>query len=315
MLKRILVFFIILFISFSCSSDSESLMDTPVDMLCVSNQQIDTSRGACNEELTFVPSYSETTTATQRIITSNSIPSHKVGKFGGGQGSLNPNAISPQNETYTITLNPELTGNEIPLLGDGPEYSFGVLFNGVEVDPIAAEPFPHKGAMDPNLNWEWNLEAMNVRIGLDCNNAHVQPSGKYHYHSSPTLYLEELNISSNSMTHVGYAADGFPIYYKYAYSDSDDNTSAVIEMTSSYQLKTGNRHGDGIKAPCDVYNGVYSNDYEYIENLGTLDDANGRYGVTPEYPAGSYYYVITTDFPSIPRYFKGTPSNDFKIGR
>ena len=36
------------------------------------------------------------------------------------------------------------------------------------------------------------------------------------------------------MTLVGYAADGFPIYYKYAYVNAEDNTSPVEAMTSSY---------------------------------------------------------------------------------
>ena len=53
---------------------------------------------------------------------------------------------------------------------------------------------------------------------------------------------------------------------------------------------------------------------EYINTLGSLDEANGRNGVTPEYPKGTYYYIITEDFPSIPRYFRGNPSDDFKIG-
>ncbi len=69
-------------------------------------------------------------------------------------------------------------------------------------------------------------------------------------------------------------------------------------MTSSYQLKSGYRPGDGVFAPCYVYNGVYSNDYEYIEDLGTLDEANGRAGITPEYPNGTYYYVLTHDSPN-----------------
>ena len=102
--------------------------------------------------------------------------------------------------------------------------------------------------MSPNVNWEWNLEALNVNLGLDCNNAHVQPNGKYHYHGSPVLFLEDLNIPSNQMTLIGYAADGFPIYYKYAYTTADDANSQVIEMTSSYQLKSGNRPGDGVTA-------------------------------------------------------------------
>ena len=34
-------------------------------------------------------------------------------------------------------------------------------------------------------------------------------------------------------------------------------------------------------------------DYEYIENSGTLDEHNGRYCVTPEYPNGTYAYFVT----------------------
>jgi hypothetical protein len=167
--------------------------------------------------------------------------------------------------------------------------------------------------MATNVNWEWNLEATNVKIGLDCNNAHVQPTGKYHYHGSPTLYLQNANIPSNTMTLVGYAADGFPVYYKYAYTNATDANSAVIAMTSSYRLKSGKRPGDGVTAPCGSYDGVYSNDYEFVNGLGTLDQANGREGVTPEYPSGTYYYVITDDFPNIPRYFRGTPAPEFKV--
>ena len=86
-------------------------------------------------------------------------------------------------------------------------------------------------------------------------------------------------------------------------------------MNSSYSLKSGDRPGDGVSAPCGNYDGIYSNDYQYEQNLGTLDEANGREGVTPEFPNGTYYYVITDEFPGIPRYFRGTPSDDFKIGR
>jgi hypothetical protein len=236
-------------------------------------------------------------------------------------GSLNPNAISAQSETYAITTSPSVGASFTALLSTtgagpsiGPQYSFGVLKNGVELDPVAAEPFPHTSRMDPNVNWAWNLEALNVNLGLDCNSAHVQPSGKYHYHGSPILYLQSLSVSSTTMTLIGYAADGFPIYYKYGYSTATDASSSVTTMTSSYRLKSGNRPGDGVTAPCDVYNGIYSNDYEYVSGLGTLDQANGRTGVTPEYPSGTYYYIITDEFPSIPRYFRGTPSPDFKIG-
>jgi hypothetical protein len=302
---------------FSCHKND----DDTAPQICSTEQVLDNTRGDCNETLQFTSQFQETTSGTTRTITSNSIPNHMVGLFGGGAGSLNPNEISEQSETFHISISPSVSNILTPLLSTtgvgpnvGPQYSFGVLLNGVELDPVAAEPFPHEGLMSPNVNWEWNLEALNVNLGLDCNNAHVQPTGKYHYHGSPVLYLQNLNIPNNQMTLIGYAADGFPIYYKYAYTTATDNSSAVIEMTASYQLKSGDRPGDGTTAPCDTYNGIYANDYEYVNGLGTLDEANGRTGVTPEYPAGTYYYVITDAFPSIPRYFRGTPSTDFNIG-
>lgn len=297
----------------SCSNKDSSI---PVSEDCSSSIVKDTSVGECNETLNFLHKYEMSVTEGIRSITANSIPDHKVGLFGMGQGSLNPNIIRQQNETYQIAAIPTVSSLFTPLLStsSGPQYSFGILFSGVELDPIPAEPFPHNGIMDPNVNWEWNLEALNVNLGLDCNYAHVQPQGKYHYHGKPTLYLENLEISNNTMSIIGYAADGFPIYYKYAYTDANNTSSAVVEMTSSYQLKSGERPGDGVSAPCDIYNGVYSNDYEYIDGLGSLDEANGRNGKTPEYPLGTYYYVITDDFPSIPRSFRGTPSSDFRIG-
>lgn len=317
-LKNICLSALFFLLLLGCSKD-DNTSTTTTD--CTPDQVLDSSRGACTVSLPYTSQYQETSSGTTRTITSNSIPNHMVGLFGTGPGSLNPNAISEQFSTYNIPLNPSIAGSLTPLLSTagqgpnaGPQYAFGILLNGVELDPVAAEPFPHQGIMNPNVNWEWNLEALNVNLGLDCNNAHVQPTGKYHYHGSPILFLQNLNLPNNQMTLIGYAADGFPIYYKYAYSIATDSSSPVVEMSSSYQLKSGDRPGDGITAPCGTYNGVYSNDYEFINGLGTLDIANGRTGVTPEYPDGTYYYVITDEFPSIPRYFRGTPSNDFKIG-
>lgn len=273
-------------------------------------------RGACNETLSYNNDVSITEDRTQLVISSNSIPNHRVGLFGNVSGSLNPNAIAPVSGTYRISNAPSLAGTTTPLLSttQGPQYEFGLLLNGVLLDPEAAEPWPHDGIFSATTkNWEWNLDAMAINLGLDCNNAHVQPSGKYHHHGTPTLYLESINVSTTSMTLVGYAADGFPIYYKYSYADSNDATSNVVALNTSFQIKSGDRPGDGDSAPCGAYSGIYTNDYEYVAGLGDLDECNGRTGVTPEYPGGIYYYLITDAFPFLPRCLKGTPSNDFKL--
>lgn len=48
-----------------------------------------------------------------------------------------------------------------------------------------------------------------------------------------------------------------------------------------------------------------------MKGAGDLDEANGRFGVTPEFPQGTYHYVLTENFPFIPRQFKGTPDSSF----
>ncbi|MFK7946755.1 MAG: YHYH protein [Saprospiraceae bacterium] len=84
------------------------------------------------------------------------------------------------------------------------------------------------------------------------------------------------------------------------------------QYISNYVLKTGSRNGNGISAPCGTYNGRYMQDYEYSTgNGGDLDDCNGVFGVTREFPAGTYYYVVTSTYPMLSRCLKGTPSTDY----
>lgn len=149
------------------------------------------------------------------------------------------------------------------------------------------------------------------------NDAHVQPSGKYHYHGDPTNFIAGLGVTSSAHSPIiGYAADGFPLYYKYVYSDPQNSNSAIVEATSCFQLKSGNRPGDGTTAPDGAYDGTYVEDFEYNGSLGgcMLDQCNGRFGVTPDFPNGTYYYVLTADFPVVPRCFAGTPDMSFSIG-
>ena len=51
--------------------------------------------------------------------------------------------------------------------------------------------------------------------------------------------------------------------------------------------------------------GAFTQDFEYAEGHGDLDECNGRFGVTPEFPNGIYYYVVTDDFPFFTRCLKG----------
>lgn len=231
-----------------------------------------------------------------RYIEANGIPDHPVGRF---PNAHNPNAIAPQRYAYRVPAEPRVA-NHTTRLGLWP---FGIALNGVPFDPGAAEFWNR----NPRSGWQYEPMSVAVDLGLDRNNAHVQPNGAYHYHGMPTGLINELT-KGERMTLVGYAADGFPIYARYAHANPRDATSPLRAMRSSYRLKTGVRTG----GPGGHYDGTFVEDYEYVKDLGDLDECNGRYGVTPEFPEGTYYYVITDAFPYIPRLFRGTPDVSFE---
>lgn len=233
-----------------------------------------------------------------RYITANGIPSHDVGTF---PNRHNPNRITAQRYDYRVPTQPRVAERIQPTHGP-----FGVALNGVPFDPGTAEFWNRDRASG------WNYEALSGKIdlGTDESNAHVQPTGAYHYHGMPNGLIAQLKGSTRAMTLVGYAADGFPIYALYGHSDPKDPASPVREMTASYRVKTGTRPS----GPGGTYDGTFTADYDYVDGLGSLDACNGRYGVTPEYPGGIYHYYLTVDFPYIPRYLRGEPDRSFSRG-
>ncbi|HAS40347.1 MAG TPA: hypothetical protein DCS93_07700 [Microscillaceae bacterium] len=278
---------------------------------CSVDNTITTSLSECRftaQQANLTASYSETVANNVRTIVTNNVPNHTFGSP--------PDKIMAVQSTWTMTSVPAKASQVTPVISSTRlEYVVGVALNGVKMDPGAN--FPYENTSTGEMNYEWVLEATTntTTTTLDCNQAHLQPDGGYHYHGDFKTYADALGVDGTKMVQVGWAADGFPIYYKYAYTDASNAGSAVKEMTSSYQIKSGDRPGDGISAPCGAYNGKYEADFEYVAGKGDLDECNGRFGVTPEFPGGTYYYVITTDYPIIPRCFSGTPDASFKIGR
>jgi hypothetical protein len=230
----------------------------------------------------------------ERLISANGIPDHVPGQF---PNRGNPNIISAQIYNFQIPTHPEVA----PRARDARGAWFGVALNGVPFEPGTGEFW--------NGQRDWNYEAKSgfINLGLDRNNAHVQPTGAYHYHGLPTGLVDRLGGDANKMLLVGYAADGFPIYTSHGHSAANDATSALKKMRSSYRLKKGERSG----GPGGKYDGKFTADYEYLAASGDLDECNGRFGVTPEYPQGIYHYYITEEFPYIGRSWHGTPDSTF----
>ena len=154
-----------------------------------------------------------------RKMITNALPNHKTGEF---PRKGNPNTISSQNRTYSFPVNPKYTGK--PKWVREP----GVALNGVKFEPGTAE------VVECETGENYRVEAFQniIDLGLDFNNAHVQPTGAYHYHGSPTSVINNFD-KGDDLVHLGFAHDGFPMYY-----------SKSGKYKSSYKLLEGHREGE-----------------------------------------------------------------------
>lgn len=239
----------------------------------------------------------------ERMLVANGLPDHDVGVFP-NQG--NPNTITEQEVTVSYTLNPVETGT-VTTLG-GPAGPQGYVLNGVKIDAATAGSCDDSGTECSLVDnsGSWNIEALgqdSFDFGEDENNAHVQPGGIYHYHGMPEGFITKQGGGSSTMTLIGWAADGFPVYARYGYSDASDATSELISMSGSYQLVSD---VDASRPSAETYAlGTFAQDWQYIEGSGDLDACNGRLGVTPEFPGGIYHYYATDSYPYFQRCVTG----------
>jgi hypothetical protein len=240
----------------------------------------------------------------RRHVASNGIPKHQVGRF---PNRGNPHSIRPQRYDFELPLNPKaaetITSIYLASRFGPPNMPFGVAVNGVLFDPGTAEFW------QGDRSSGWNYEALGgaVPLGIDENFAHVQPQGAYHYHGIPEQLLKELGGDATKHSPLlGWAADGFPLYCRFGYADPNDPKSEVVPLRSSFRLKEGERPG-GNQGPGGKYDGTFVEDYVYATDSGDLDECNGRFCKTPDFQNGTYAYFLTTQWPVIPRAFRGTP--------
>ncbi len=246
-----------------------------------------------------------------RYIAANGLPDHATGRF---PNRHNPHRIAEQNYRFRVPLGP--VANDEPTSARG--MPFGVALNGVVFDPGTAENWTAQGLRRGGPPTDWTYEALGgaVHLGVDASHAHVQPTGAYHYHGIPTALLERQARLQRRRGPVllGYAADGFPIYGPHGYADPMDPDSELVLLQPSYTLRPGERPGprDQPPGPGGKHDGAFVQDWQYTPGHGDLDRCNGRFGATPEYPEGTYHYVLTEAYPFIPRDFRGTPDDSFQ---
>ena len=300
--------FLIVLFFFGCDEPTKNTEDQ--DAYSTANVLCDLNREVYNndESVKATSKYAWTCDADIRSLSGNGIPDHEVGTF---PNPHNPNSIRAQSVNKTFTIQPFIT-SETGIEVGGPRGTIAYALNSVKFDPATA------GRCDDNGNCSlaqgqgrWNIEALGHNtfdFGDDMNHAHVQPTGEYHYHGIPELFMAQLD-KGLAMTLVGWAADGFPIYALYGYSGT---TQGIKEHKSSYRLKKGLR-SSGFGHPGGKFDGSFISDYEFIEGSGDLDECNGLEAKTPEFPQGTYVYFISRKFPIVPRCFKGTPDRSFYL--
>ena len=321
-LKKTINIFILLFI-LSCGKKEDAVDSNPTNCsgeYTTAGVLVDINEEIYNddESVNTHSRYSWSSDDNNRILTGNGVPNHEVGTF---PNANNPNTITEQNVNTRFSLCPKII-SESGLEVAGPALAIAYALNSVKFDPATAGRCNDAGVCSlAQGQGNWNIEALGhdtFNFGDDMNHAHVQPNGAYHYHGMPELLMEFLG-DKQGMTLVGWASDGFPVYARYGYSDANNSTSGIMSLTSSYRLKSTpdvNRPGiltsliggpnQGTASPnTPIPMGAFTQDYEYVEGLGDLDQCNGRFGVTPEFPEGIYYYVVTDDFPFFTRCLKG----------
>lgn len=230
-------------------------------------------------------------------VNSSSIPDYTIGPWPG-----NPNTPANQNFLVRIPRHPVANTGTKTATGLG---TIGVWTNGVSIYN-ASDARSYN-----NLNL-WHNNAIAVEgPSFDACLGHPAPGGNYHHHENAScLYGADPHRHSALL---GFAFDGFPVYGPYAYTNTD-GTGPIKRMVSGYRLRnitnrqtlangtvlTPAQYGPAIASPYVL--GYFIEDYEYVAGLGDLDESNGRFAVTPEYPQGTYAYYTTVDAAGAPVY-------------
>lgn len=162
--------------------------------------------------------------------------------------------------------------------------------------------------------------------------------GDHMTYNPATHTYSEATTPPNHSPILGWSFDGYPIYGPYGYSTATNASSGIRRMVSGFVPRDGNfgttnlntagrsslpawavRAGHGTSTTASAATGPnvstsfpmgwYLQDFDYLGDRGytqgthfDLDDSNGRWCVTPEFPAGIYAYFVTIDASFEPAY-------------
>lgn len=232
---------------------------------------------------------------------------------------------------------------------DAFSYSFD---NGSDARPESGFAGDGVWNRDAYTNESVTFDPANAHQAQSNHHYHANPPGLRHllgdsvdYDDTSNAYTENFNGRHSPI--LGWVSDGYPVYGPYGYSDPIDANSAVRRMITGYQnrpLNNGdardslpqwvvtlegrsttvaaNRVGPNVSNQYPV--GHYLEDYEYKGDIGQslgvefdLNEHNGRFCVTPEFPDGIFAYFVAIEADGSPIYpynigrsFYGDPTGD-----
>ncbi|MEL7207284.1 MAG: YHYH protein [Actinomycetota bacterium] len=183
---------------------------------------------------------------------------------------------------------------EATFTGDAVEARVpGVAVNGVKFEPGTAETVTCESGETVRI------EALQevYDLGIDMNNAHVQPTGEYHYHGIADV-LAQAYDAGEDLVHLGFAADGHLIYYSMSGAYSSGYALADEARTGTGCVASG-PGGATLDLEGTAPDGTYDTDWVFDEANGDLDECNGTE------IDGEYVYLITDEYPFISRCLNG----------
>ena len=252
-----------------------------------------------------------------------------------GADFVAPNDLRVIERTHSIIYR---GGTNTPSLTPWTNNALGVFANGVSVRyPSAGTDKLPNGVESPPATLQFNEVHFASLYNADQASGFCETTGEYHYQTSAFMeawagdgwqgvagsngYYKNSNFGGNAFQHadghskiVGIAYDGYPIYGPFGYTTYNDNTSAIKRVTSSFALKANDNHRptnwkftdevtfNDSTPNATLVNGSFIEDYQYNPGSGDLDQSNGRYCVTPDYPNGTYAYFMPQDAGNNPQF-------------
>jgi hypothetical protein len=227
----------------------------------------------------------------------NSLPDLVIN--GNGFGAvLTPIIVNGQIESVKIIeggigYNPENTGIDVISSGSGANFSanikkwttnlFQKYYNNISDDD---------GFLIDGINEQFGLQYVHLYAPRNLRKLiySKDQDSKVLYGKTDLKVVSGVEVNSTDHSPIiGWSYDGYPIYGPYGYVKKSGGI--VSQMKSGYTLVIGQNRPSLSAFPA----GFFVEDFIYFasDDETVLDEKNGRFCVTPEYPNGTYAYFAT----------------------